>query len=63
MNFKNANIGVAVGTALLLIGCWLAGWDVNESEGPVIMVVSFLSAIGVTLVLDERSDRARDRRR
>lgn len=46
----------------MLLGFWLAGWDVSEGEAPIITAVSFLSGIGLTLVLDERTDRARDRR-
>jgi hypothetical protein len=58
MNVRNANIGVAVGCFLLLLGCWLAGWDVDDGEGSVIMVVVFVGAIGVTLALGERDYRA-----
>jgi len=59
VNFRNANIGIAVGGLLLVIGCWIEGWDVSDGGGAIIMVVAFLSALAVTGALEEREWRAR----
>lgn len=57
MNFKNANIGVALGLALYAIGSFLTDGAPNGLEAIAITVVSLGAAFGLCDYLN-----ARDRR-
>jgi UDP-N-acetylmuramyl pentapeptide phosphotransferase/UDP-N-acetylglucosamine-1-phosphate transferase len=64
---RNPNIGIAVSATMMLVGCWLAGWDVDENEAFWIVFVPFFSGLALLMWLDDRfpSDprsRARHRR-
>ena len=57
---KNANIGLAVGLAILFIG----GFPLRHSEVALqlIMLITLIAAFGTCLLLDERDER-RERNR
>jgi hypothetical protein len=51
---RNANIGILVSGVLVIVGCWLAGWEVDDSEAFWIVMVSFWSGFAVLMVLEDR---------
>jgi hypothetical protein len=57
---RNANIGVAVGLAIIFGGAFLLR---HAGEGPrqLVAVAAFIAAFGVFHFLDEREKRRRDR--
>jgi hypothetical protein len=57
--FRNANIGIAAGMVVLLVG--FAFFHGNEGAMEVLALVTFAVAIGVHLALGSRDERLRDR--
>jgi cytochrome bd-type quinol oxidase subunit 2 len=50
---KNANLGLLVAVVLVVAGCWLAGWKVDDREAFWIVMVSFWSGFAVMTVLED----------
>jgi hypothetical protein len=57
MNFRNANIGVAVGSAIVIVGSLLTGGNPNELEAALIAVTGLGAAFGVSDYLSERDEK------
>lgn len=51
---RNPNLALLLSTALMLGGCWIAGWDVDEDEAFWIVMVSFWSGFALLMFLDDR---------
>jgi hypothetical protein len=58
--FRNANVGIAVAVALLIVGFW----PVHRSEdaSTVLGLTAFAVGMGVSIALNFRDDRVRDRK-
>jgi len=61
MPLRNENIGVAVSLLVMVLGCWIAGWNPSDGEGAVIMTAAFLSGFATFIIPFERQRRRRSR--
>jgi drug/metabolite transporter superfamily protein YnfA len=56
MSFRNDHIGFAVGAVVLVIGCFVTGWEYQEGITETFAVVGFVTMLVVSLVLHARDD-------
>ncbi|MEX1141517.1 MAG: hypothetical protein WEB79_04315 [Thermoleophilaceae bacterium] len=57
MDVRNEKIGFVVSVTIMVVGTLLAGGDLSDQEGAVIMSVAFLAGIGTITALHERERR------
>jgi hypothetical protein len=51
---RNANLAFLVGMAVTAVGCWLAGWDVDDREAAPIVFSTFATGFTVLSLLERR---------
>jgi hypothetical protein len=51
---RNANLGILVFAVLATAGCWLAGWEVDDTEAFWIVTISFSAGLGALTMLEIR---------
>ena len=61
MNLRNENIGIAVSMSVMLIGCWLADWNLTEDAAALIMTAAFVTGFATIMLLPPRERRSRRR--
>lgn len=57
MSLRNPNIGIVVAGLVMLVGCWLAGWELSDGAAAAIVTAAFAAGLGTLLVLDDRDER------
>ena len=57
MNFRNGNIGVAVGIVLMIVGLAWVGFDPSDTELQVVCWSAIGITVGVTIGLFWRDER------
>lgn len=62
MSLRNENIGVVVTMAIVVLGCWIVGWDPSDDEGAVIVTVAFFAGFATFTIPFERERRRRSSR-
>ena len=52
---RNILLSTVVSTVVMLLGCWIAGWEVSDPEAAAIVVSTFVCGLGSLLWLEERN--------
>jgi hypothetical protein len=63
MNARNANIGLGVAVALMVVGVLIVGTNPSDAEMQLIFWPAFFTGIAVLLVIEGREERRERRRR
>jgi hypothetical protein len=51
---RNANLAVAIGMTFAVLGCWLAGWEVDDREAVPIVFSTFATGFTALWLLERR---------
>jgi hypothetical protein len=52
---RNILLSTAVSSLVMVLGCWIAGWEVSDPEAAAIVVSTFACGLGSLLWLEERN--------
>ena len=57
MSLRNQHIGLAIAVAIAVVGGFATSWEPSDGEVQAMTIAMFLSAVGLSIFLDERDAR------